>query len=86
MAQDLEEPTLTRKDMQDIIEWGIPNKMTFISLSFTKDGECVNRLKSVLAENKSEAQVIAKVRPRCDMRSAILTHARVAILTLNPKP
>mmetsp|Transcript_25267 Transcript_25267/g.47777 ORF Transcript_25267/g.47777 Transcript_25267/m.47777 type:complete len:580 (+) Transcript_25267:93-1832(+) len=81
--EDLSMNTLTEGDIKNIVEWGVPNKVTFISLSYCKDGKCVQELKSLLAEHKSDTQVAAKVERVTALRNfdSILEHADAVILS-----
>ena len=41
-------PTLTEKDISDIVEWGIPNKIDFIAASFVRKASDVLKIREIL--------------------------------------
>ncbi len=53
-------PSITQKDMVDSLV-GIECKHDYFALSFTRDADAIDLLKSFLRENGSDAQVIAKI-------------------------
>lgn len=53
-------PSITQKDRADAIV-GIECKHDYFALSFTRDADAIDLLKNFLRENKSDAQVIAKI-------------------------
>ncbi|KAF8731139.1 hypothetical protein HU200_016540 [Digitaria exilis] len=44
-------PTLTEKDKEDILKWGVPNKIDMIALSFVRKGSDLQLVRSVLGEH-----------------------------------
>ena len=40
-------PTLTRKDEEDLVQWGIPNDIDFIAASFVRKGEDLDNIHRV---------------------------------------
>ena len=53
-------PSLTQKDRQDTLV-GIECKHDYFALSFTRDADAIDLLRSFLKENQSDAQIIAKI-------------------------
>ena len=53
-------PSITAKDLKDI-DFGIKNKADFIALSFVRDPEDLENLRSILKKNSSSAKIIAKI-------------------------
>ena len=53
-------PSITQKDRADSLV-GIECKHDYFALSFTRDADAIDLLKSFLSENGSDAQVIAKI-------------------------
>jgi pyruvate kinase len=53
-------PSITKKDRADSLV-GIECKHDYFALSFTRDADAIDLLKSFLSENGSDAQVIAKI-------------------------
>ena len=53
-------PSITAKDLKDI-DFGIKNKADFIALSFVRDPEDLENLRSILKKNLSSAKIIAKI-------------------------
>ena len=40
-------PTLTKKDEEDLVQWGIPNDIDFIAASFVRKGEDLDNIHRV---------------------------------------
>lgn len=55
-------PTITQKDVDDILQWGIPNKIDFIAASFVRKGSDVRAIKNLLGAASSTIHIISKVR------------------------
>ena len=53
-------PSITAKDLKDI-DFGIKNKVDFIALSFVRDPEDLEKLRSILHKKSSSAKIIAKI-------------------------
>ena len=53
-------PSITAKDLKDI-DFGIKNKVDFIALSFVRDPEDLEKLRSILHKKLSSAKIIAKI-------------------------
>jgi pyruvate kinase len=55
-------PTLTEKDVDDIVNWGIKNDIDLIAASFVRKASDVQYIRKILAENGgSGIQVISKI-------------------------
>ncbi|KAJ7535332.1 hypothetical protein O6H91_12G028300 [Diphasiastrum complanatum] len=54
-------PTITEKDKEDFLRWGIPNKIDFIAASFVRKGQDVISIKEVLGKHEETIHVISKV-------------------------
>jgi pyruvate kinase len=54
-------PTLTEKDIVDIVEWGIPNKIDFIAASFVRKASDVLKIREVLGPENQGIQIISKI-------------------------
>lgn len=54
-------PTITQKDIDDIMLWGVPNKIDFIAASFVRKGSDVLAIKKLLGENSRKIHIISKV-------------------------
>ena len=52
-------PTLTEKDINDILNWGIPNDIDFIAASFVRKPEDLDNIRKVL--NGIDIQIISKI-------------------------
>jgi pyruvate kinase len=57
----VELPTLTEKDIKDIIEWGIPNKIDFIAPSFVRKASDVAKIREVLGPDNQHIKIICKI-------------------------
>ncbi|KAM1064722.1 hypothetical protein ACFX15_019811 [Malus domestica] len=54
-------PTLTEKDKEDILEWGVPNKIDMIALSFVRKGSDLVNVRKVLGPHAKNIQLMSKV-------------------------
>lgn len=57
----VELPTITAKDIDDIVHWGIPNNIDFIAASFVRKGSDVLAIKKLLGSHAKTIQIISKV-------------------------
>ena len=46
-------PTLTKKDEDDLVNWGVPNDIDFIAASFVRKGQDLDNIRKVLLAAKS---------------------------------
>jgi pyruvate kinase len=54
-------PTLTEKDIADIVEWGIPNKIDFIAASFVRKASDVHKIREILGPDNQGIKIICKI-------------------------
>ncbi|GLT83797.1 hypothetical protein SLE2022_020680 [Rubroshorea leprosula] len=54
-------PTLTEKDKEDILQWGVPNKIDIIALSFVRKGSDLVEVRKVLGEHAKNIMLMSKV-------------------------
>nr|GEX27293.1 pyruvate kinase [Tanacetum cinerariifolium] len=54
-------PTLTEKDKEDILKWGVPNKINMIALSFVRKGSDLVEVRKLLREHAKNIVLISKV-------------------------
>ena len=54
-------PTLTDKDINDLKQWAVPNKVDFIAASFVRKAEDINFIREVLGEEGKDIKIIAKI-------------------------
>ncbi|KAJ4824314.1 hypothetical protein Tsubulata_049084 [Turnera subulata] len=54
-------PTLTEKDKDDILNWGIPNKIDMIALSFVRKGSDLTEVRKLLGEHANSILLMSKV-------------------------
>ncbi|CAK9232684.1 unnamed protein product [Sphagnum jensenii] len=54
-------PTITEKDIVDILEWGVKNKIDFIAASFVRKGEDLRKIRALLGPHAKTIQIISKV-------------------------
>ena len=59
MVVDL--PTITEKDRDDILVWGVPNNIDFIAASFVRKGSDLTHIREVLGEAGQYIKIISKV-------------------------
>ncbi|KAL6187279.1 hypothetical protein ACLB2K_038679 [Fragaria x ananassa] len=54
-------PTLTEKDREDILGWGVPNNIDMIALSFVRKGSDLVNVRKVLGPHAKNIQLMSKV-------------------------
>ncbi|KAL3616387.1 hypothetical protein CASFOL_039777 [Castilleja foliolosa] len=54
-------PTLTEKDKEDIMKWGVPNKIDMIALSFVRKGSDLVEVRKLLGEHAKSILLMSKV-------------------------
>ncbi|URE16628.1 Pyruvate kinase [Musa troglodytarum] len=54
-------PTLTEKDKEDILRWGVPNKIDIIALSFVRKGSDVVEARKLLGDHAKSIMLMSKV-------------------------
>ena len=54
-------PTLTEKDKVDILQWGVPNNIDMIALSFVRKGSDLKMVRGVLGEHAKSILLMSKV-------------------------
>ncbi|KAK4408614.1 Pyruvate kinase, cytosolic isozyme [Sesamum angolense] len=54
-------PTLTDKDKEDILKWGVPNKIDMIALSFVRKGSDLVEVRKLLGEHAKSILLMSKV-------------------------
>jgi pyruvate kinase len=54
-------PTITEKDKEDILGWGVPNGIDFIAASFVRKGSDVTYIRHVLGDAGATIKIISKV-------------------------
>ncbi|XP_022153828.1 pyruvate kinase, cytosolic isozyme [Momordica charantia] len=54
-------PTLTGKDKEDILEWGVPNKIDMIALSFVRKGSDLVEVRKLLGKHAKSILLMSKV-------------------------
>jgi hypothetical protein len=55
-------PTLTDKDVDDIVNWGVANEIDLIAASFVRKGIDLDLIREVLGERGRYIKIISKVR------------------------
>ena len=60
-------PTLTEKDVDDILNWGVPNKIDIIALSFVRKGSDLVNVRRVLGKDARSIYLMSKVWLLCSM-------------------
>lgn len=54
-------PTLTEKDKEDIMQWGVPNKIDLIALSFVRKGSDLVTVRDILGKHSKSIKLMSKV-------------------------
>ena len=54
-------PTLTKKDEDDLVNWGVPNDIDFIAASFVRKGQDLDNIRKVLPATEKQFQVAGRM-------------------------
>eukprot|EP01033_Poteriospumella_lacustris_P011677 gene11677-8318_t len=54
-------PTLTEKDIDDLVNWGVRHEVDFIAASFVRCGQDIDNIRTVLGEAGKDIKIIAKI-------------------------
>lgn len=54
-------PTLTEKDKEDIMKWGVPNQIDMIALSFVRKGSDLVQVRKLLGKHAKTILLMSKV-------------------------
>ncbi|CAN6250667.1 unnamed protein product [Urochloa humidicola] len=54
-------PTLTEKDKEDILEWGVPNDIDMIALSFVRKGSDLVTVRELLGQHAKRIKLMSKI-------------------------
>ncbi|AED96752.1 putative pyruvate kinase [Arabidopsis thaliana] len=54
-------PTLTEKDKEDIMQWGVPNQIDMIALSFVRKGSDLVQVRKLLGKHAKNILLMSKV-------------------------
>jgi len=54
-------PTLTEKDIDDIVNWGIKNEVDFIAASFVRKASDVHKLREILGDMDGKIKIYCKI-------------------------
>ena len=54
-------PTLTEKDKEDILKWGVPNQIDMIALSFVRKGSDLVEVRKLLGHHAKNIMLMSKV-------------------------
>lgn len=54
-------PTLTEKDKEDIMKWGVQNKINIIAFSFVRKGSDLIEVRKLLGEHSKNIMLMSKV-------------------------
>ncbi|KAI5054676.1 hypothetical protein GOP47_0029821 [Adiantum capillus-veneris] len=54
-------PTLTEKDVDDIMNWGVPNRIDIIALSFVRKGSDLVNVRNLLGKNSKNVYLMSKI-------------------------
>lgn len=54
-------PTLTEKDKEDILGWGVPNSIDMIALSFVRKGSDLVTVRKILGPHAKHIKLMSKV-------------------------
>ncbi|KAG0467446.1 hypothetical protein HPP92_018412 [Vanilla planifolia] len=54
-------PTITEKDREDILQWGVPNKIDILALSFVRKGSDLVQVRELLGPHAKRIMLMSKV-------------------------
>jgi pyruvate kinase len=54
-------PTITDKDTDDLVNWGVKNKVDFVAASFVRKGSDLDHIRAVLGDAATTISIISKV-------------------------
>jgi pyruvate kinase len=54
-------PTLTEKDKEDLVQWGVQNKVDFIAASFVRKAQDLDNIRDVLGGEGAGIHIISKI-------------------------
>eukprot|EP00892_Ulva_mutabilis_P007097 jgi/Ulvmu1/475/UM001_0483.1 len=54
-------PTLTDKDKEDLVQWGVKNNVDFVAASFVRKGKDLDNIREVLGEKGAGIHIISKI-------------------------
>lgn len=82
-------PTLTDKDKEDILNWGVPNQIDMIALSFVRKGSDLVEVRKLLGEHAKNILLMSKVSYhflyRWNIRNPILPCEWLVVWFMNCK-
>ena len=61
-------PATTEKDLKDL-DWGIKNEVDYVAISFVQNAEDINRLSRIIAEQKGQSKIIAKIERKAALEN-----------------
>ena len=62
-------PTITEKDEDDIVNFGLKNGVDMIALSFTRRGADIEECRDLLGPKGSNIKIIAKIENQCGLNN-----------------
>ena len=54
-------PTITEKDKNDIINFGLKHNVDMIALSFARSAKCINDCRNLLGKENKHIKIIPKI-------------------------
>ncbi len=57
----VELPTLTDKDINDIVNWGIKNEVDYIAASFVRKASDVHQIRQILGDMDGKIKIYCKI-------------------------
>ncbi|KAF4651153.1 hypothetical protein FOL47_000628 [Perkinsus chesapeaki] len=62
-------PCIGEKEMKDIMNWGLPNGINFVAVSFVQDGDDIRDLRKMLGNRGRNIQIISKIESTEGLRN-----------------
>ncbi len=65
----IEIDTITEKDYKDIVNFGVKHQVDFISLSFARSANCIQKCREIMGENGKHIGIIPKIENEEGLRN-----------------
>ena len=65
-------PTITEKDTDDLLSWGVANQVDFVAASFVRKGSDVTAIRRVLGKGGENIKIISKVENQARQTACFL--------------
>ena len=70
-------PTLTEKDKEDIMKWGVPNQIDMIALSFVRKGSDLVQVRKLLGKHAKNILLMSKVHVKPKLSLSVYSNKKI---------